>query len=282
MYHVLYNPQAGNKTGEISARKLLEYYKEEELSFEDITRINAADYVQTLPPEDVVIICGGDGTVHHFANDTYGKLEGRTVLYYASGSGNDFLTDIGFTKGDGVVRIDPFLQDLPKVECMGQTYRFVNNMAFGIDGYCCEEGDRIRATSDKPINYTTIAIKGLLGKFHPVNAKVTVDGETREYRKVWMVPTMKGSHFGGGMIPTPDQDRMDPERKVSVLVFHGLGPLRTLILFPSIFTGKHVKFKKNVHIVTGKEVYVEFDRPTAAQVDGETITNVTSYRVTVE
>ena len=34
-----------------------------------------------------------------------------------------------------------------------------------MDGYCCEEGDKHRAVSDKPVNYTTIAIKGLLYKF---------------------------------------------------------------------------------------------------------------------
>ncbi len=32
-------------------------------------------------------------------------------------------------------------------------------------------------------------------------------------------------------------------------------------------------------IRTGHEITVEFDRPTALQIDGETITNVTTYTV---
>ena len=31
---------------------------------------------------------------------------------------------------------------------------------------------------------------------------------------------------------------------------------------------------------TGREVHVEFDRPTALQIDGETVTGVTEYTVT--
>ena len=55
------------------------------------------------------------------------------------------------------------------------TKYFINGIGYGIEGYCCEEGDKIRATSDKPVNYTAIAIKGLLYKFKPRNATVTVD-----------------------------------------------------------------------------------------------------------
>ena len=33
------------------------------------------------------------------------------------------------------------------------------------------------------------------------------------------------------------------------------------------------------HIRSGKDVYVEYDEPTALQIDGETVRNVKSYRV---
>ena len=36
-----------------------------------------------------------------------------------------------------------------------------------------------------------------------------------------------------------------------------------------------------VHIVKGKEVEVTFNRPTALQIDGETVLNVTTYKVTI-
>ena len=42
---------------------------------------------------------------------------------------------------------------------------------------------------------------------------------------------------------------------------------------------------KNTKIVDerqGKDIYVEFDRPTALQIDGETIKNVTKYEVHIK
>jgi diacylglycerol kinase family enzyme len=47
--------------------------------------------------------------------------------------------------------------------------------------------------------------------------------------------------------------------------------------FPSIFKGEHVKKTKIVKVFSGKEITVEFDRPTAIQIDGETILGVTKY-----
>lgn len=283
MFHVLYNPHAGNETGEASSKDLIKFYKEEELTYHDTTLIeDKGVFVENLPAEDGIIVCGGDGTVHRFANETYGKLGEREVLYFATGSGNDFLTDIGGTKGDKPVKINQYLVSLPKVTVNGKEYRFVNNVGFGIDGYCCEEGDRLRGTTDKPINYTAIAIKGLLMKFKPLNATVTVDGVTKSYKKAWMAPTMNGRYYGGGMIPTPNQDRLDKEKYVSTLVFYGKGPLPTLIMFPTIFKGEHVKYTKSVEIKKGHHVNVKFDKPCALQIDGETILGVTEYTVDAE
>lgn len=280
MFHVLLNPKAGREGEESVSQRLLQYYAKDDLIFHDVREIpDQGAFLEELPEGDKVIVCGGDGTLHHFANETYGKLEGRTVLYFATGSGNDFLTDIGYTKEGGPVKVNRFLASLPKVEVKGKTYRFLNNVSFGIDGYVCEEGDRIRANSDRPINYTLIAVKGFLGHFRPVNAEVTIDGVTRHYKKVWMAPSMNGRFFGGGMMAAPAQDRNNEEKTVSHLIFLGLGPLHTMLLFPTVFTGKHVKYTKNIHIVKGHDITVTFDRPCAVQIDGETILNVTSYHV---
>ena len=86
---------------------------------------------------------------------------------------------------------------------------------------------------------------------------------------------MHGRFYGGGMLPAPQQDRNSG--KVSVMLFHGAGRLRTLCAFPGIFKGTHVKHKKLVAIYTGNKITVEFDRPTPLQIDGETIPDVTAY-----
>ena len=173
--------------------------------------------------------------------------------------------------------IKQYLQSLPSVQVKGKTYRFLNGIGFGIDGYCCEVGDELRKIPNKKVNYTMIAIKGLLFHFDARNAKVTVDGKEYEYKKVWIAPTMHGKMYGGGMIPTPGQDRLNPDKTLSLMVFYGGGRLRTLCAFPGIFKGTHVKHKDMIAIHTGHEITVEFDRPTPLQIDGETILGVISY-----
>lgn len=91
---------------------------------------------------------------------------------------------------------------------------------------------------------------------------------------------MNGRYYGGGMMPTPAQNRKNTDGTVSAMVMYGAGKLKTLAVFPSIFKGEHVRHEEMVDVLTGHTIRVEFDRPTPLQIDGETIPNVTSYEVT--
>lgn len=69
---------------------------------------------------------------------------------------------------------------------------------------------------------------------------------------------------------------------VSTMVSHGSGKLKTLMIFPSIFSGTHVRHTKQVEILTVHRIHVEFDRPTPLQIDGETIPDVTAYDISAQ
>ena len=75
------------------------------------------------------------------------------------------------------------------------------------------------------------------------------------------------------------QERLSDNKKVSTVIMHGSGKLKTLCIFPSIFKGEHIEHKDAVDVLRGNSVTVEFDRPCALQIDGETIPDVTSYSV---
>ena len=271
--YVIYNPLAGNGNAEEDA-KLLQILLDEELEYYDITHItNYAAFLAGLNREDYLVIVGGDGTLNRFANDTADMDIPHEILYFPTGTGNDFARELG-SNGNPVV-ITRYLKDLPSVRVGGKTYRFINGVGFGIDGYCCQVGDELRKIPEKKASYTAVAIKGLLFDFQARNAKVTVDGKEYAYKKVWIAPTMYGKYYGGGMLPAPEQDRSTG--KLSVMVFHGAGRLRTLCIFPSIFKGRYIKHRRMAAVHTGNEITVEFDRPTPLQIDGETILNVTKY-----
>ena len=276
---IYYNALSGNGRGESEAQKVKEYYPNDEVSFSDIRKINTEEILKG--DSDIVVIAGGDGPLNHFINDVDTDSITKPVYFYATGSGNDFLNDLGKKKEDGPVQINAYIKNLPIVKVNGMTRKFINGIGYGIDGYCCEEGDRIRATSDKTVNYTSIAIKGLLFHYKPTNAIVTVNGKETRYNKVWLSPAMNGRFYGGGMMAVPNQKRLSDDHKLSNLVFFGAGKIRTLIMFPSIFKGEHIKYTKYVKITEGKNIKVKFNRPVALQIDGETVLNVTEYEAHV-
>ena len=278
-YYILYNPLSCNKLGETKASNVKNYFPNDDLFFIDITSIrDFKAFFEGISANDNIVVCGGDGTLNKFINYTEGTDIKNEILYYATGSGNDFLRDMGMDKESKPISIKNEIENLPIVTVNNKSYRFLNGVGFGIDGYCCYVGDKERQKdSNKKINYTKIAIMGLLFHYKPTSAKVTVDGIEYKFKKVWLCPTMVGRYYGGGMMPTPMQTRDNKSKSISVLVFHGSSKLKTLMLFPSIFTGKHTNHKKHCTVLSGKRISVEFDSPTPLQIDGETIENVTKY-----
>lgn len=273
MNYLLFNPKANNSANDISI--IGDDKFPGGLTKISLIGLDVPTFLEKLCPDDKIILCGGDGTVNRFANDAYGVEFPCPVLLMKSGTGNDFLRDIGEGEEGQIRDIREYLRSLPTVTINGVTTRYINGIGFGIDGQVCEEADIIKEHSDKKINYTTLAVKLLLFKYKKPNAKVTVDGVTREYKNVWIASAMNGRYYGGGMMVAPTQDRLSG--KLSVMVMHGGTRLKALSVFPSIFSGGHIKHKDMVDIFEADEVTVEFDIPTALQIDGETNRGVISY-----
>ena len=180
-----------------------------------------------LNPEDEVVFIGGDGTLNHLVNALDCSKIKNNVYLLPNGTGNDFMNDIGGTVGNEIL-INKYLVDLPVVHVKNRDVKFLNNMSFGLDGYCCEMADIIKEKKpNKKINYTLIAIKGLLFDFTPRHAWIEVDGKTYEYDNVWLAPSMNGRYVGGGMMMAPDQDRED--NALSLVVYACKSKLKSLI-----------------------------------------------------
>ena len=279
MRYLLYNPLSGKENQARSDAECYEVVANVPVTLIPITEIeNFRAFYDDLKLCDDIVIFGGDGTLNRIANELSGCFIRNDIYYFPCGTGNDFAKDLGVDDTRDPIMINDYLKSLPTVTVNGKKRRFINGVGFGIDGYCCEIGDILKSKHKAP-NYASIAIKGALFHYKPVNATATVDGITYHFENVWITPTMLGRYYGGGMMPTPNQNRDAVDKKVSLMVFHNSGRLKTLAIFPSLFKGKHVKRKNNVAILQGKRITVTFDRPSSLQIDGETVLNVTSYTV---
>lgn len=276
MTYTLYNSLANNKREPEYVVELRKKGKSENII--DVTKIDYKVFFNSINPNDVIYLVGGDGNINYLANAIDIEKVKNEIYLIPSGTGNDFFHDVTEGKEVDKVLLNPYLKDLPTVEVNGIKKKFINGIGFGIDGYCCEVGDKLKEKSTKKINYTSIAIKGLLFHFKPVRAKVIVDGNTYEHTKVWLTPTMKGRYYGGGMKIAPNQDRNE-KGKVSAVVYRAPNKFKALMVFPSIFKGEHIKKTKMVKVYEGHKITVVFNKPTALQIDGETVKNVLTYTV---
>ena len=280
-YIILFNPQSGNKTAKKMVYQLDNILANNDLNYVEMTPdFDYKSFMNKVGSDTRVVLCGGDGTINRFINEVEESDLSKPVFYFPLGSGNDFNRDIHGKPDTVLININNYITNLPTVTINGKSQKFINGIGYGIDGWCCEMGDKLRAKdSTKPINYTAIAIKGALFQYKKTNARVTVDGKEYHYKDVFLASTMKGRFYGGGMMAAPDQDRNDPEHKVSVLVFRGKIRLQVLMVFSKIFTGEHLKKPKMCILHTGKNIKVEFDSPRALQIDGETVLGVNEYTV---
>lgn len=274
-YHILYNPYANGGKGEEKAKELSRMLERNSIAYHDMAKIeDLQGFINSIDKDDNIIICGGDGTLNRFINSVDTDKTENEIYCYCTGSGNDFLRDIGKADVNEPTCITKYLKNLPEVTVKGKTYKFLNNASFGLDGYCCEEADRQRQKKGKSSSYALIAIKGLLYAYKPRSAIVIVDGVKKEYKKLWLAPTMNGRFFGGGLMSAPSQDRLNENHTVSVVAMHNVSTIKALMILPSMFKGKHIKHKDIIDITEGHEITVIYDRPAPMQIDGETILDV--------
>ncbi|MGN1261566.1 MAG: diacylglycerol/lipid kinase family protein [Candidatus Enteromonas sp.] len=284
MDYLFYNELSDSSRGKAEGKNLFEELKEfyPDLQLKSVQEVNPGEFIASCTEEDNVILAGGDGTLNHAINLLGSNPVKCHLLFRSFGTGNDFFNDVA-DKQDPQTKLVPlneYIKDLPTIEVKGKTYRFINGIGFGIDGDCCVEAERLKAEGAKEINYSNITIKLLFGPFKPRKATVTVDGVTQTFEKVYLASAMNGRYYGGGMNIAPNQKR--GSGLLTSVVIHGKGKLGTFMMFPSIFKGKHVKDKKHVSILQGKEITVTFDVPCGLQIDGEVVEDVTTYKAYVK
>ncbi len=281
-FTVLYNPRSGGGKG-LNIAKEIENLMEENSTFSyvDITEHTYLDKLLSLLPSDnEIILTGGDGTLNSFINKIGdGKLT-QNVYFYASGSGNDFARDIKFKKRTRPICINEYIKNLPTATINGETYKFINCIGSGMDGYCCGEVERLRALSKRRANYFYAALKALIYAYKPTTATVNVDGKEYIFKNTWLVPTMNGRYFGGGFMAAPKQDRLNKNHSLSVVAMYSKNIFKIILAFVLILFGKHTILKSMITTITGHSISVKLDRKAMLQIDGETIPDIDEYTIT--
>lgn len=265
---ILYNPLSRNGKKESFIQSIVEHLEEKGNKVRTVNVLEVQEiqpFLDTLNDDDRIILVGGDGTLNRLANHIYDLKYPQQLFMYQAGTGNDFIRSLK-TK-QKVVLIKPYLKDLPIVEYNEQKKYFLNGAGAGLDGYI---GDLVNNSKYKKnkLNYFRHAFEGFI-KFKPIHAKLDIDSKIIEEKKVWFASVMHAPYFGGGMKIAPKASRN--EKALYVVIVKKIPKWLLIVIFPTIYLGWHVIFKRYVSVYRAEHVKIEFKEDTYLQIDGDVI-----------
>lgn len=278
MLYILFNPLARNCIKEKQIlkveKKASKYFKTSDTKKVSLLEIKDYDrFINQLKNEDIVLILGGDGTLHNIVNkvnlDDYPH---DNIYLIKSGTGNDFLRSLKERKKK-FIKITKYLKNLPTANINGKSLKFLNGIGIGLDGFICylveeQKKEKSKGNFLKIMNYAFKRHK----KF-PLT--ITVDGKTHTFKDVWFCAVMNSKYFGRGMKVSPNSNREKPELRA--IVIHKASKVTFFFKMLYIYSTGILKFKKFVSELVGSDIKVEAEIPQHVQVDGEVISNVENF-----
>ncbi len=264
---ILYNPLSRNGKDPSFIQKIQKQLEDDGRSvrIEDILNVgNVDEFMQNLDSDDRVLLVGGDGTLNRIVNVIHGKTFTQDLDVYQAGTGNDFIRSLHTS--DKIVSIKPYINRVPSLLLNGKRRLFLNGAGLGMDGFIAHLVNHAKGKKNR-FNYFKNTLKGfILSK--PMKMSFKVDGKVYHDDKVWLASVMNAPYFGGGMKIAPDANRSEDE--LQLVLVRRIPKFMLFSIFPTIYSGKHVKFKKWVKVYKGKNFELEFEKDTYMQVDGET------------
>ena len=215
------------------------------------------------PP--VVIVAGGDGTVHEAVNGWLKAGGGAPLGVIAVGTGNDFAKMLNLSSDWReacwrIARGETRLVDAGRCN----DYYFANGLGIGFDAQVALEANGIRWIRGNAVYGIALAKILLLQHTRPT-VRVRHDGEAFE-TDITLLTVNNGRVEGGAFVMAPDAEIDDG--LFDVVVAKGMGRLGILQLLPQVLKGEHMHHPKVMKFRTGK-LSIESDQPLAVHADGE-------------
>ncbi|ABR50853.1 diacylglycerol kinase, catalytic region [Alkaliphilus metalliredigens QYMF] len=212
---------------------------------------------------DVIVAIGGDGTIHEVLN---GMIHSKKKLgIIPAGTGNDLAKSLNYPTNVEQALETVLNGHTRKIDIgrINGNY-FINFASIGLDALIAEEANKMKKLYSSRYTYVLAVLKGII-VFKSPTIKVLIDGKEQK-REIMLLAICNGAYYGGGMKIAPTADVADGY--LDVCLIRKMSKLKLLFLFPTIFTGNHVKYKE-VEFYRGKKVEVSSQSKFKFNADGE-------------
>lgn len=250
---------------------------------------------------DVILLFGGDGTIHrHLAH--FVKL-GLPALVVPAGSGNDFARALGLRRvRDSLAAWKCFCRDGSNVRQIDLGVISAARDAGGAPAphkhyFCCVAGVGLDSEVARRANALPRWLRGNGGyvlsllpaifRFPPFpmrilaatrGASTSDDWALRLQQPALLAAFANTPLYGGGMKVAPKAEMDDG--LLDVCVVGALDPFKVFCLFPTVYSGRHLKIDK-VEYFQDSRLRVETEHPLDVYADGEYVCQ-TPVEISVE
>lgn len=229
----------------------------------DLTRVAAES---SRGGYDRVVICGGDGTIHHAVREF--DLARGTLALIPLGSGDDFAHVNGLPRsvaGACDVALNGNVRSVDVALANGVRYLGVAGLGFDseVAAFANRNGTFLRGSA-----VYLYAILRVLPRFKPHPVTIRIDDRTRR-QSIMFAVVGNSARYGGGIRIVPDA--VIDDGVLDFCIVHETSRLQLLKTLPLAYTGKHVR-RSYVETGRGMEFHFESERPLDVYADGEYVT----------
>ena len=259
---LIVNPTSGKNTGARIGTEALTLLRAAGVEILDLSAADARSAMEqgraamSAGAVDTVVVAGGDGMVHLGANLCAGT--GVPLGIIAAGTGNDIARELGLPVRDAATSVERILDGRTRLvdvarhsTATGEARWFLGVLAAGFDAVVNERANQWRWPKG-PMRYN-LAIMRELPLFRAIPYVLELDGIRME-TEAMLVAVGNGPAYGGGMRVTPGAKFDDG--LLDVLVLHRISTVEFLRVFPTVFTGRHVRHPK-VEVLRARTVRLE-------------------------
>ena len=253
-----------------------------------------------LGDADVILLFGGDGTIHRHL----GQLVqlGLPLLVVPAGSGNDFASSLGLRRvGDSLAAWRSFCSGSARVR--GLDLGIISPLVSPGEApsieepryFCCVAGVGLDAEVSRRANQLPRWLRGNGGYLlsvglaiftcAPVPLKILANEDgapdawaVRSNQPTLMAAFANTAFYGGGMKVAP-RAKMD-DGLLDVCLVGAVRPWRLFRLFPTVYSGRHLKVRE-VEYFQSARLRVESAYPMDVYADGEYVCR-TPIEVSIE
>ncbi|TWT12491.1 diacylglycerol kinase family protein [Planomicrobium sp. CPCC 101079] len=271
------NPAAGNGN---ALKKWRSFEQTVQFPFEAMfteTKGHAISLAKTFhaSKERVLLIgFGGDGTLREIIAGAAGA-ENLIVGAVAAGSGNDFSRGYAaFRDADAIMQFfehPTFVKEDLGEFSNGAANHFVSSSGIGFDAEISVLVNRspakkwLNKIGAGKIVYLLYVIRTLVN-FKGFQLVVEEENHKHVFDDVWFATVSNQPYFGGGMKISPRSKTNDGLLELTVV--HNLSRLKLLLVFGTVFTGTHTRFKE-VAQLSRPEFRLTVNKAVFRHVDGD-------------